>query len=151
MTMIAPCDANQAKKLLRKSFNYKGSIDIHIPRGEEPAVYDENYDYDYKIGKAIVLNEGKNLTIIATGMEVYNAVQVAKELEKEGFDVGVIDMHTIKPIDKDAIIEAEVPARLKKIGVPDCFVEIGYPEELYPYYKMDVKRIVETALEFLKQ
>lgn len=179
MTMVAPCDANQAKKLLRKSLDYKGPIYIRIPRGEEPAVYADDYEYDYEIGKAIVLNEGKDLTIIATGMGVYNSVQAAIELEKHGLDVGVIDMHTIKPIDKEAIIkaakttkniitvedhniqgglgsivsdvliEAEVQARLKKIGVPDCFAEIGYPEELYPYYKMDVNGIVETALKFI--
>lgn len=180
MTMVAPCDANQAKKLLRKSLDYKGPIYIRIPRGEEPAVYDENFEYDYEIGKAIVINEGKDLTFIATGMAVYNAVQAARELEKHGLDVGVIDMHTIKPIDKEAIIHAAkctkniitiedhnilgglgarvadvlmeegISARLKKIGVPDCFAEIGYPEELYPYYKMDTKGIVETTLEFLK-
>ena len=58
MTMVAPCDANQAKKLLRKSLDYKGPIYIRIPRGEEPAVYMDDYDYDYEIGKAIELSEG---------------------------------------------------------------------------------------------
>ena len=180
MTMVAPCDANQAKKLLRKSLDYKGPIYIRIPRGEEPAVYAEDYDYDYEIGKAIVINEGKDLTLIATGMAVYNCVQAARELEKQGYDIGVIDMHTIKPIDKEAIVAAAkrtgkiitvedhnivgglgsrvadvlleegVCAKLKKVGIPDTFAEIGYPEELYPYYKLDVNGIVETVLEFLK-
>ena len=179
MTMVAPCDANQAKKLLRKSLDYKGPIYIRIPRGEEPAVYMEDYDYDYQIGKAIELSEGKDLTIIATGMAVYNSVQAARKLEELGLDVGVIDMHTIKPIDKEAIIkaakatgniltvedhnilgglgsivadvlmEAGVPARLKKLGVPDCFAEPGYPEELYPYYGLDIDGIVKSAKEFL--
>ena len=181
MTMVAPCDANQAKKLLRKSLDYKGPIYIRIPRGEEPAVYADDFDYDYEIGKAIVINEGTDLTLIATGMAVYNSVQAAIELEKHGLNVGVIDMHTIKPIDKDAIInaanktkniitiedhniqgglgsivadvlmEAGVGAKLKKIGVPDCFAEIGYPEELYPYYKMDVNGIVNTVLDFMNK
>ena len=180
MTMVAPCDANQAKKLLRKSLDYKGPIYIRIPRGEEPAVYAEDYDYDYEIGKAIVINEGKDLTLIATGMAVYNCVQAARELEKQGYDIGVIDMHTIKPIDKEAIVAAAkrtgkiitvedhnivgglgsrvadvlleegVCAKFKKVGIPDTFAEIGYPEELYPYYKLDVNGIVETVLEFLK-
>lgn len=180
MTMVAPCDANQAKKLLRKSLDYPGPIYIRIPRGEEPAVYAEDADYDYEIGKAIVLSEGKDLTIIATGMGVYNAVQAAMRLQEEGYDIGVIDMHTIKPIDKDAIVKAAkatgkiltvedhnvlgglgsrvadvlmeegVPAKVKKIGVPDCFAELGYPEELYPYYGMDIDGIVKTAREFLK-
>ena len=180
MTMVAPCDANQAKKLLRASLDYPGPIYIRIPRGEEPAVYAEDYDYEYQIGKAIQLSEGKDLTIIATGMGVANSVQAARQLQEEhGLDIGVIDMHTIKPIDKEAIIkaakatgnivtvedhnilgglgsivadvlmEAGVPARLKKIGVPDCFVEYGYPEQLYPYYGMDAAGIAKTCLEFL--
>ncbi len=180
MTMVAPCDANQAKKLLRASLDYPGPIYIRIPRGEEPAVYADDYDYKYEIGKAIELAEGKDLTIIATGMGVANSVQAARQLQEEhGLDIGVIDMHTIKPIDKEAIIkaakatgnivtvedhnilgglgsivadvlmEAGVPARLKKIGVPDTFVEYGYPEQLYPHYGMDAAGIAKTCLEFL--
>lgn len=180
MTMVAPCDANQAKKLLRASLDYPGPIYIRIPRGEEPAVYADDYDYKYEIGKAIELSEGKDLTIIATGMGVANSVTAARQLQEEhGLDIGVIDMHTIKPIDKEAIIkaaqqtgtivtvedhnilgglgsivadvlmEAGVPARLKKIGVPDTFVEYGYPEALYPHYGMDAAGIARTCLEFL--
>ncbi len=180
MTMVAPCDANQAKKLLRKSLDYAGPIYIRIPRGEEPAVYAEDADYEYEIGKAIELSEGKDLTIIATGMAVYNSVQAAMKLQEQGYDIGVIDMHTIKPIDKEAIVKAAkitgkiltvedhnvlgglgsrvadvlleegVTAKLKKIGVPDCFAEFGYPEELYPHYGLDIDGIVKTALDFLK-
>ncbi len=180
MTMIAPCDAEQCKKVLRKSLNYPKPIYIRIPRGEEPLVYNQDYDYDFEIGKANVIQEGTDLNIIGTGMGVYGAVQAARQLEEEGFSVGVIDMHTIKPIDKDAVIhaakksgaiitvedhnilgglgsivadvlmEAGVCARLKKIGIPDTFVEFGYPEELYPYYGMDGAGIAKTAREFLK-
>ena len=115
-------------------------------------------------------------TIIATGMAVFNSVQAALKLQEQGYDIGVIDMHTIKPIDKEAVIKAAkatgkiltvedhnvlgglgarvadvlmeegVPAQLKKIGVPDCFAEFGYPEELYPYYGLDVDGIVKTDL-----
>ncbi|MGI6181946.1 MAG: transketolase family protein [Agathobaculum sp.] len=180
MTMIAPCDAEQCKKVLRKSLDYPKPIYIRIPRGEEPLVYNQDYDYNFEIGKANVIQEGTDLNIIGTGMGVYGAVQAARQLEEEGFSVGVIDMHTIKPIDKDAIIhaakksgaiitvedhnilgglgsivadvlmEAGVFARLKKIGIPDTFVEFGYPEELYPYYGMDGAGIAKTAREFLK-
>lgn len=179
MTMVAPCDANQCKKLLRKSLSYPGPLYIRIPRGEEPMVYSVDDDYDYEIGKAIEIKEGKDLTIIGTGMGVYSAVHAARALEEKGLDVGVLDMHTIKPIDKDAVIkaaknsgailtvedhnilgglgsivadvlmEAGVPCRLKKIGIPDHFVEFGYPEELYPYYGMDAAGVAKTALEFL--
>lgn len=180
MTVVAPCDSNQCKKLLRKSLDYPGPIYIRIPRGEEPSVYEDGYEYEYEIGKAIQLKKGKDLTIIATGMGVYNSVQAARQLEEEGFDVGVIDMHTIKPIDKDTIIrvaketgailtvedhnvqggmgsivadvlmQAGVSVKFHKIGIPDCFVEYGYPEELYPYYGMDTAGIAKTAKEFIK-
>lgn len=181
MTMVAPCDAEQCKKVLRASLDYAGPMYIRIPRGEEPLVYEQGYDYHFEIGKANVIKEGKDLNIIATGMGVYGAVKAARSLEEQGYDVGVIDMHTIKPIDKDAIIsaakasgnlitvedhnilgglgsivadvlmEAGVYASLRKIGVPDTFVEFGYPEELYPYYKMDAAGIEEVALEQLKK
>ena len=178
MTMIAPCDANQCVKMLDASLTYPGPIYIRIPRGEEPAVY--NTDYDYQIGKAIEVKAGKDATIIATGSGVYNSLQAALLLQEQGLDVAVIDMHTIKPIDKDAIVkaaqatgnlitvedhnilgglgsivadvlmEAGVPARLKKIGIPDTFISLGYPEEIYPYLGFDGPGIAKTVLEFCK-
>lgn len=180
MTMIAPCDAEQCKKVLRKTLDYPHPVYIRIPRGEEPLVYNEDYDYDYEIGKAIVIQEGTDLNIIATGMGVYSAVSAARQLEEKGYSVGVIDMHTIKPIDKEAVIKAAklsgaiitvedhnilgglgsivadvlmeegIPAKLKKIGIPDEFAEIGYPEELYPHYGMDAAGVAKTAFEFLQ-
>ncbi len=178
MTMIAPCDANQCVKMLDASLTYPGPIYIRIPRGEEPAVY--NADYEYVIGKAIEVKDGKDATIIATGSGVYNSLQAALQLQEKGLDVAVLDMHTIKPIDKEAIInaaqktgtiitvedhnilgglgsivadvlmEAGVPARLKKIGVPDTFISLGYPEEIYPYLGFDAAGIAKTVEEFCK-
>ncbi len=179
MTMVAPCDAMQAKKLLLASLTYDKPIYIRVPRGEEPSVYPLDYDYDYQIGKAIEIKHGNDLNIIATGMGVYPSVKAAEELEKQGYDVGVVDMHTIKPIDKDALVKAAkcgkiltvedhnikgglgsivadalqecgVSAIVKKIGIPDEFVEFGYPEEIYKHYSMDVEGVVKTALEMLK-
>ena len=169
------------QKVLRKTLDYPHPVYIRIPRGEEPLVYTQDFDYDYEIGKAIVIQEGTDLNIIAAGMGVYSAVQAPAVLKKKGYSVGVIDMHTIKPIDKEAVIraaksqrrhyyrrgsnilgglgsivadvlmEAGVFARLKKIGIPDTFAEIGYPEELYPYYGMDGDGVTKTALEFLEK
>jgi len=178
MTMVAPCDANQCAKLIEASLTYPGPMYIRIPRGEEPAVYNE--DYEYVIGKAIEVKDGKDATIIATGSGVYNSLQAALHLQEKGMDVAVVDMHTIKPIDKDAIIkaakttgtiitvedhnvlgglgsivaevlmEAGVPARLKKIGVQDEFISLGYPEEIYPYLGFDAAGIAKTVEEFCK-
>ena len=178
MTMVAPCDANQCAKLIEASLTYPGPMYIRIPRGEEPAVYNE--DYEYVIGKAIEVKDGKDATIIASGSGVYNSLQAALQLQEKGMDVAVVDMHTIKPIDKDAIIkaakttgtiitvedhnvlgglgsivadvlmEAGVPARLKKIGVQDEFISLGYPEEIYPYLGFDAAGIAKTVEEFCK-
>ncbi len=179
MTMIAPCDAGQAIKLIDASIDYPSPIYIRIPRGEEPSVYPENFEYDYQIGKAIEIKEGKDLTIIATGVGVYPSVKAAEALLEAGYDVGVVDMHTIKPIDVEAVLKAAkagkiitvedhningglgsivadtllsngVFAEIKKIGIPDTFVDFGYPEELYPFYGMDAPGITKTALEMLK-
>jgi transketolase len=182
MTMVAPCDAMQCRKMLRASLNYPKPLYIRIPRGEEPLVYDENFEYEFEFGKAIEIALGTDLNFIATGMGVYNCVQAARKLEEEhGLSVGVFDMHTIKPIDKDAILKAAKASgkiitvedhningglgsivadvlvengahcALKKIGIPDTFVEFGYPEEIYPYYGMDAAGIIKTALEFLRK
>lgn len=179
MTMIAPSDGAQCAKMLEASLAWPGPIYIRIPRGEEPAVY--NTDYEYVIGKAIEVRPGKDVTIIATGTGVYNSLRAALSLEDEGLSVGVIDMHTIKPIDRDAILhaarrtgiivtvedhnilgglgsivadvlmEAGVGARLKKIGIPDEFVSFGYPEEIYPHYGFDDSGIARTVREFVRR
>ena len=178
MTMIAPCDANECVKMLEASLTYPGPIYIRIPRGEEPAVHQDT-DFDYQIGKAIEVKEGKDVTIIATGSEVHFSLEAARILQEQGIDAGVIDMHTIKPIDKEAILnaakktgvivtaedhntlgglgsivadvlmEAGVPARLKKVAIPDEFVSFGYPEELYPAYGFDGAGIAKTVRGFL--
>lgn len=176
MTMIAPSDADQCVRMLEASLTWPGPIYIRIPRGEEPAVY--NADYDYVIGKAVEVREGNDATIIATGTGVYNSLRAALTLQEEGLSVGVLDMHTIKPIDRDAIVqaarrtgtivtvedhnilgglgsivadvlmEAGVPARLKKIGIPDEFVSFGYPEEIYPHYGFDGPGVAKTVRAF---
>lgn len=178
MTMIAPSDAKQCIKMIEATVTYPGPIYIRIPRGEEPLVYNE--EYDYIIGKSIEVKPGNDLTIIATGSCVYHSLQAALMLQEKGLDIRVIDMHTIKPIDKDAIIKAAketgaiitvedhnvqggmgsivadvlmqagVFPKFKKIGIPDHFVDFGYPEELYPYYGFDKNGIAKTVSEFLK-
>lgn len=178
MAMIAPSDAEQCAKMLEASLTWPGPIYIRIPRGEEPAVY--NADYDYVIGKAVEVRDGSDVTIIATGTGVYNSLRAALQLQEEGLSVGVVDMHTIKPIDKEAILlaarktgaivtvedhnilgglgsivadvimEAGIPARLKKIGIPDEFVSFGYPEEIYPHYGFDGPGIAATVRAFCR-
>ncbi|MCG3169283.1 MAG: 1-deoxy-D-xylulose-5-phosphate synthase [Pseudomonadales bacterium] len=178
MTMIAPSDADQCVRMLEASLQWPGPIYVRIPRGEEPAVY--NADYEYVIGRAVEVRDGSDVTLIATGTGVYNSLRAALMLQDEGLSVGVIDMHTIKPIDREAIVgaarrtgtlvtvedhnilgglgsivadvlmEAGVSAKLKKIGIPDEFVSFGYPEEIYPHYGFDGAGIAKTVRAFCR-
>lgn len=170
ITMIAPADANQCSKLIEASISYPGPMFIRVARGEEPLVY-EDQNYEYKIGKAITAKDGKDATIVGTGIGVYNGLKAAQQLEKEGINVRVIDMHTIKPIDAEALIKAAretgiivtvedhnimgglgggaaevlmesgVPCKFKRLGIPDVFAELGQPDDLYAYYGYDCEGI----------
>lgn len=174
MTMIAPADASQCLKAIKASLNYPGPIYFRIARGDEPAVYPEDTDYEYVIGKSISVRDGNDATIIGAGIGVYHGLQVSLILEQEGLRIRVIDMHTIKPLDKEAIIkaaietgviitvedhniegglgtlvsatiaEAGVVCKIKKLGVPDVFAVLGYPEAIYSYYGYDIEGIVKT-------
>lgn len=105
MTVIAPGDPKQVDKILHASLDHKGPMYIRIGRGSEPVLYNE--DYDYEIGKAIVIGEGSDITLIACGSAIINAVEAAKKLEHDyGISVGVIDMNTIKPLDTEAVLKA---------------------------------------------
>ncbi|HOX27828.1 MAG TPA: transketolase C-terminal domain-containing protein [bacterium] len=178
MTIVVPADGFETAKAIEASADYDGPMYIRVGRGFEPFVY-ESIDYDYKIGKAVRMREGKDLTIIACGVCVLAAIEAAEELEAEdGVSAGVINMHTIKPLDKEAILEAagtkcivtaeehnilgglggavaEVIAeaglgiKFKRLGVPDVFSVIGYPEDLYAHYKIDMAGIYDGVRELL--
>lgn len=178
LTIVVPADADQCRKVIRASFDYNGPMIIRIDRAGSPNVYAE--DYEYKIGKAIELMEGNDVSIISTGSNVYECMMAAKALEEEGISAGVLDMHTIKPLDTDAIIhvankagavvtvedhsingglggavaetllEAGYNGKFKRIGMPDKFSVLGDPDEIYKFYGMDRTGIVKTIKELLK-
>jgi transketolase len=148
-----------------------------IGRGGEPVVYTE--DYKYEIGKAITLKEGKDATIIACGAIVSCALEAAQKLAKNGINLRVIDMHTIKPLDRNVVIKAvketgivltgedhnmtgglgsavaEVIAeeglscKFKRLGIPDVFGVIGTPEALYHKYGYDADGIYDAVKKIL--
>jgi transketolase len=178
MTMIAPADANQCGKLIDASLTYDKPMFVRVARGEEPLVY-ESQDYEYVIGKAITAKEGDDATLIGTGIGVYNAMMAAKALQEEDINVRVIDMHTLKPIDADAIVKAAketgivitvedhniigglgdavaaviaesgIGCKFKKLGIPDVFAALGTPEELYEHYGYDAAGIIRTLKGFM--
>ncbi|MED4599293.1 transketolase C-terminal domain-containing protein [Paenibacillus validus] len=178
LTIICPADANQCARVVRESMSYPGPMIIRIARGAEPDVYLNN-DYEFQIGKSITVQEGKDLTLIGTGSSVYWSLMAAKELEQSGIKARVIDMHTIKPFDTDAVLraaletgcvvtvedqsingglggavaeiiaEAGVACKFKRIGLPDQFAVLGEPNEVYKYYGMDPQGIAQTVKSLL--
>lgn len=101
MTILCPSDPILTKLAVENSVALPGPVYIRLGKAGEPKIYEKP---KFKIGKGITIKEGKDLTIIATGNQVYTALLVSRELEKEGIEVGLIDMHTIKPLDEKLII-----------------------------------------------
>ena len=179
MTVICPADGIETSKAVQACIDLPGPVYIRIGRGFEPPCY-ESDDYEYEIGKAVTLNDGTDLTIICCGIAALQAVNAAKTLgENDGLSVRVINMHTIKPIDREAILRAVKETRriltveehniegglgdavasviaesgmgcaFKKHGIMDLFSTIGYAEDLYAHYGLDANGIVDKVREML--
>ena len=105
MVVINPADDIEAKAAVKAAFMHKGPVYLRFGRLAVPVLFEEE-NYQFEIGKGILLKEGKDITIVATGLCVSGALEAAKRLEKEGISVEVINIHTIKPIDKDIIVSS---------------------------------------------
>ncbi len=179
MTVLSPCDANQTHLAIAAAVEQvKGPV--YIRYGREAVPNFTSFDMPFEIGKAQTLREGNDLTIIATGHMVWEALEAAKKLKEEGVDTRVVNMHTIKPIDKETIIKAaqetgailtveehqihgglgsavaEVvsqhhPVRMKIMGMPDCFGETGEPEELLDKYWLTSKYIIGQSIQLFRR
>ena len=178
LRIIVPADGMETANAVQAAYENCGPFYIRINRGYDMPVY-ESTDYDFQLGKAVKMHEGTDLTIIACGACVWRAREAAKILAAEGVQARVLNMHTIKPIDKEAIAEAVrdtkriitvedhnimgglgsavgdemaqlgKPCLLRKLGVPDCFSIIGLHEDLMSHYGYDTNGIVETAREIM--
>lgn len=180
MTVIVPADGTETANAVRAAVALPGPVYIRIGRGFEPPFH-ANEDYGFRIGKAYTVREGKDLTIIACGIGVLQAAEAARFLEeRDGISVGVIDMHTLKPLDEESVLKAlgdtrriltveehsvigglgsavsDVIARsgkgcaFRSLGLPDAFSEVGYPEDLYAHYGLTADGIVEAARDLLR-
>ena len=177
LTVISPSDGAQYAQLLRESATYSQPIYFRTHRGHDPVIYDASEPF--KIGKAKVHGFGKDVTIIACGMAVHGARAAMEALNAQGHSVGLIDMHTIKPLDAEAVMEAakasrvvltveehnilgglgsavaevmaENPAkaRLVRHGIMDEYSLIAPPTHLYRHYKLDAAGIQEIAARYL--
>ena len=176
MTVICPADGVSAAKLIEEAAEYNGPVYVRLGRSGIPVLYKE--DQEFAFGKGIELAEGTDVTIIATGIMVYEALVARDELAKEGISARVIDIHTIKPIDRDIIIKAAsetkaivtaeehniigglgsavsevvaetVPTKVLRVGVEDTFGESGKPAELLEKYELTAAKIVKKVKEAL--
>jgi transketolase len=178
MTVINPCDYNQTRAATLAVAAHAGPVYLRFGRPKWPNFTPA--DQPFTIGKAIVFNEGTDVSIFATGHLVWNAIQAAGILEEQGVKAEVIDIHTIKPLDEEAVLASILktgcavtaeehvfnggmgdsiaqflsrnhPAPLEMIGVDDQFGQSGKPEELLKLYKLDVPDIVTAALKVISR
>lgn len=172
MTVINPSDGMSAKKLIKQAVAMEGPCYIRLGRAAVPVFYDDSAELI--LGKGNVVKDGKDVTVVATGIMVNEAATAAQELSKDGIDVRIIDIHTIKPIDEEIIIKAaketgaivtaeehsvigglgsavsevvvkNCPVRMEMVGQQDTYGESGKPEELKKKYKMTAEDIVKAV------
>lgn len=177
MVVLAPSDEVETRQVLEKAIEYKGPAYIRVGRAEMPELYHDKYEF--KVGKGSILREGADITVISHGIMTYHALLAAEQLEKEGLEVEVINMASIKPIDQELIINsarktrkivtiedhstygglgsavAEIvattyPVPMDIIGVNDTFGESAAPSELYKKYGLDVLAIKEKIRNLYK-
>ena len=174
MVVINPCDDIEAKQAVFAAAEYVGPVYLRFGRLAVPVVNGE--DYKFELGKGVTLKEGNKVTLIATGLMVARALDAAKELEEKGISTRVINIHTIKPIDKDIIIKAaketdlivtceehsvigglfsavtevtslEAPCKVVPVAVMDTFGKSGPAAELLEVFNLNKETIIEKVLE----
>lgn len=178
MTVINPCDFNQTKAATIAIADHSGPVYLRFGRPSVPNFTDPNQEF--KIGKAVHLNEGADVSIFATGHLVWKAIEAGEILSQKGIEADIINIHTIKPIDNLSVIQSvkktncvvtaeehqkagglgesiaallcsEYPAQLEMVAVNDSFGESGKPEELLVKYGLDTINIVEAALKVINK
>lgn len=172
MTVLCTSDDTETRWAIKEISKIQGPVYVRLCRLATPVIYDENQKFE--IGKAIQIGEGTDATIFATGVVVSEAIKAKEELEKQGINIRVVDVHTIKPIDKEMIVKCaketkklisiedhsiinglgtaiadvlteEYPCKLIKLGVKDEFGRSGKATELLEHYGLTAKHIVEAV------
>lgn len=177
MTVIVPADAVEAEKAVFAAADHPGPVYLRFGRAAVPVIFDESYEF--KIGKAAVLREGKDVSIFACGIMVSEALAAADILAAEGISAEVINVATVKPIDVEAIVASagktgavvtaeehnvigglgsavcevlseKLPTPVRRVGVQDKFGQSGTPAELMEAYGLTAKHIAQAAREVIK-
>lgn len=178
MVVINPCDFNQTKQATIATARYNGPVYLRFGRPKVPVFIPE--DMPFEIGKALMLNEGKDVSIFATGHLVWQAIEACKQLEKEGISAELINIHTIKPLDTEAILKSasktkcvvsceehlyngglsdaiaqtlvrQMPVPMEYVGIDDKFGQSGKPMQLMEYYHLMAQDIVMAAKKAIKR
>jgi transketolase len=178
MTVISPADGVEARHAVKAAIEHSGPVYLRLGRLAVPVINDES-SYNFELGKGIVLSEGSDVTIIATGLMVHTALEANELLKKEGIKARIINIHTIKPIDRDLIIKAaketgaivtaeehniigglgsavaevvveNYPVPVKIVGVKDKFGRSGKPDRILDMYGLTPQSIVDNAKEAMK-
>jgi transketolase len=177
MTVICPADDVEAKAAVTAAYEHEGPVYMRFGRLAVPVINDKP-DYKFELGKGIVLREGKDVTIIATGLPVANCLEAAEKLAADGIQAKVINIHTIKPIDEELVVAAaketgkvvtveehsvigglgsavcdvlseKAPTKTLKIGINDVFGESGPAAELVKKFGLDADSIYEKVKAFV--
>jgi transketolase len=177
MEVVLPCDVRQTAKLTRMLVDYDRPVYVRVGRNAVPDVY-ENDDFTFELGKANTLLDGNDITLIGTGETVWHCLQAGKRLHAEGIRARVIDMHTLKPADTEAILRAARetgliltaeehsiygglgaivaetvaeahPVPVKRLGIPDENAINAKPLEIFHHYGFDAEGIYKSAREML--
>ena len=178
MVILNPADDVEAKACVKAAYEYNGPVYLRFGRLAVPVINDRP-DYKFELGKGVVLREGKDVTIVATGLCVSSALEAAEKLAADGIDAKIINIHTIKPLDEELIVAAaketgkvvtveehsvigglgsavcdalaeKCPVPVKKIGVQDVFGESGPAVALLAKYKLDGEGVYAQVKEFCK-
>lgn len=179
MVVINPCDDVEARAAVKAAYEYVGPVYLRFGRLAIPVMNDED-TYQFRIGKGVVLKEGSDVTIFATGLEVSESLEAAKLLEADGISAEVINIHTIKPLDEELVVSSvtktgkavtveehsvigglgsavceclceKAPAKVLRIGVNDVFGESGPAVELIKKYGLDAESIYKKVKAFVKE
>lgn len=177
MTIINPCDDVEARAAVKAAYEFDGPVYLRFGRLAAPVINKD--DYKFEIGKGVMMKEGSDVTIIATGLMVSSALEAANKLAADGIDAEVINIHTIKPIDEEIIINSakktknvvtveehsvigglgsavcdvlseKYPTKVTKIGVQDVFGHSGPAVELLKEFKLDGDGVYSQIREILK-
>lgn len=177
MVVINPADDIEAKAAVKAAYEHVGPVYMRFGRAAVPVIND-NEDYKFEIGKAVILREGTDVTLIASGLTVSESLEAAEKLAADGISAEVINIHTIKPIDEDAIVKTaaktgkivtveehsiigglgsavcdvvaqKAPAKVMKIGIQDVYGESGPAKELIVKYGLDAQSIYEKVKAFV--